>query len=83
MEQIANSGGADIFYTGQMAKTIVRDIKSVGGNINMEDMKEFKAKEVAPLQVELPNMRGKKILAIPPPAGGAPLLQIMNILSGE
>ncbi|KAL9951555.1 hypothetical protein ACROYT_G044239 [Oculina patagonica] len=82
LKKIAESGSADIFYTGEMAKQVVKDVRSVGSKISLKDLKEYKATEVKPLETVLPGVKGYKILTAPPPAGGAALINILNILKG-
>jgi len=74
--------GPDIFYTGEMAKQVVKDLNSVGSKITMDDMKSYKATELKALESELPGVKGYKILTVPPPAGGVALINILNILKG-
>ncbi|XP_022798792.1 glutathione hydrolase 1 proenzyme-like [Stylophora pistillata] len=81
LSKIANSG-ADLFYTGKIANKIVKDVKSIGSCINLRDLKEYRATEVEPLEVSLPGVKGYKLLTVPPPAGGAALINILNILKG-
>lgn len=81
LRKIADSG-ADIFYTGKMAKKIVKDVRSIGSCISLTDLKDYRAAEVKPLEVSLPGVKGYKLLTVPPPAGGAALINILNILKG-
>lgn len=81
LRKIADSG-ADLFYTGKMAKKIVKDVRSIGSCISLTDLKDYRATEVKPLEVSLPGVKGYKLLTVPPPAGGAALINILNILKG-
>ncbi|XP_078352781.1 glutathione hydrolase 1 proenzyme-like [Oculina patagonica] len=74
--------GADEFYTGEMAKQVIKDFKSIHSKITLKDLRDYKAIEVEPLEAPLPKMKGYKILTSPPPAGGAALINILNILNG-
>lgn len=49
----------------------------------MTDLKDYRATEVKPLEVSLPGVKGYKLLTVPPPAGGAALINILNILKGK
>ncbi|CAN2391594.1 leukotriene-C(4) hydrolase [Pristimantis euphronides] len=71
--------GADSFYTGSIAKKMVEDLKHQGSNLTLEDFKNYKVQIVKPLNVSLGNY---KLYAPPPPAGGAVLSFILNILEG-
>lgn len=62
---------------------VIKDFKSIHSKITLEDLKEYKADEVKPLEASLPGVKGYKILTSPPPAGGAALINILNILNGE
>lgn len=81
LRKIADSG-ADLFYTGKMAKKIVKDVRSIGSCISLTDLKDYRATEVKPLEVSLPGVKGYKLLTVPPPAGGAALINILSILKG-
>ncbi|KAJ7383857.1 hypothetical protein OS493_025733 [Desmophyllum pertusum] len=81
LQKIAD-GGADVFYTGEMAKQVLKDFKSIHSKISLKDLKDYKAIEVKPLEASLPGVKGYKILTSPPPAGGAALINILNILKG-
>ena len=61
---------------------MVNDLKSVGSTISLEDMKNYRAREVKAVESDLPGVKGFKICTVPPPAGGVALLNIMNILKG-
>ena len=61
----------------------MKDLRSIGCNITLEDLKKYKATEVKPLEASLPGVKGYKLLTVPPPAGGATMINILNILQGE
>ncbi|KAK5997305.1 Glutathione hydrolase proenzyme [Cladobotryum mycophilum] len=44
LEKIAEQG-ADVFYTGEIAKTLIDYIQETGGTMTMEDMKNYKVVE--------------------------------------
>lgn len=73
-------GGAREFYEGRTAQMIVDDMKSHNGLLTLEDMKNYVAKERAPLHG---TYRGYEIISMPPPSsGGAVLIEMLNILEG-
>lgn len=71
-------GGAKAFYTGEIARRIVADMKANGGLITMEDLAAYKPVERDPL---VGSYRGYTVYTPPPAsAGGATLLNMLNIL---
>jgi gamma-glutamyltranspeptidase/glutathione hydrolase len=72
--------GSKDFYEGETARLIAADMKANGGLMTREDLRNYKAKERAPLHG---NYRGYEIVTMPPPSsGGIVLLQILNMLEG-
>lgn len=82
LKKIAKSGSADIFYKGKMAEQIVKDLRSIGSTISVEDLENYQAIKVKALETALPGVDGYKIMTVPPPAGGVALIDILNILKG-
>lgn len=76
METIAKQG-RDGFYRGRIAAAIAKDMQANGGFITAADLANYDALFVPAIST---NYRGHKIVSMPPPAGGLPLLQTMNIL---
>ena len=62
---------------------MVKDLRSVGSRISLNDMRNYKATEYKALEAELPGVKGYKMLTVPPPAGGVAIINILNILKGE
>ena len=70
--------GAKEFYTGETARMITEDMKSNGGLITLDDLKNYKAVEREPVTG---TYRGHRIISMPPPSsGGAVLIQTLNML---
>jgi len=70
--------GEDAFYKGSIAKKIVKAMEQNGGYITREDLEDYKPRFAEPIQT---TYRNHKVLAHPPPAGGAAvLLEGLNIL---
>lgn len=70
--------GADAFYKGEIAKRIAADMARHGGLITLRDLAAYRAVERPPLEG---SYRGITIRTAPPAsAGGAALLEILNIL---
>ncbi len=66
------------FYEGRTARLIVEDVKSNGGLITLQDLKNYKPVEREPLRG---TYRGYDIITMPPPSsGGVALLEMLNIL---
>ncbi len=72
--------GAKEFYSGITARKIADDMKSHGGLITMDDLKNYKAKERTALRGKY---RGNEIITMPPPSsGGIVMMQVLNMLEG-
>ena len=70
--------GEEAFYSGSIAKKIVEAMKQNDGYISLKDLKDYKPRFAEPIQT---TYRNYKVLAHPPPAGGAAvLLEGLNIL---
>lgn len=77
LRQIAD-GGADAFYKGEIAQRFAADMKAHGGLITAEDLASYKAVVRQPLEG---TYRGLTVRTSPPAsAGGATLLEMLNIL---
>jgi gamma-glutamyltranspeptidase/glutathione hydrolase len=69
--------GAGAFYRGEIAERIAADFAANGGFITADDLAGFRAEVTAPLEA---TYRGLRVITPPPPAGGLPLLQMLNFL---
>jgi gamma-glutamyltranspeptidase/glutathione hydrolase len=77
LSEIARNG-EEAFYAGSIAKKIVQAMQQNGGYISAKDLKEYEPRFAEPIQT---TYRNHKVLAHPPPAGGAAvLLEGLNIL---
>lgn len=77
LRQIADQG-ADAFYKGEIAQRFAADMKAHGGLITAEDLASYKAVIRQPLEG---TYRGLTVKTSPPAsAGGATLLEMLNIL---
>ena len=68
------------FYTGDLAKDIVKDIQDGGGIITLEDLKNYKTAVRRPLSSKMGNYTW---FTNPPPGSGAVSSLILNILKGN
>lgn len=79
LTQIAERG-ADGFYKGPVAERFAADMKAHGGLITRDDLASYRAVERKPLRG---TYRGLEVVTAPPAsAGGATLLNMLNILEG-
>jgi gamma-glutamyltranspeptidase/glutathione hydrolase len=70
--------GKDGFYSGETAELLVKQIRSLGGIITLEDLKKYTPVERIPVTG---NYRGYEIISMgPPSAGGIALIQMLNVL---
>lgn len=77
LTQIA-ARGADGFYKGPVAEKFAADMKANGGLITLQDLADYRAVERKPLRG---TYRGLEVVTAPPAsAGGATLLNMLNIL---
>ena len=77
LERIAASKGED-FYTGEIAKKIVKTMQAEGADMSMEDLAGYEVKKRDPI---LGTYKGYEIISMPPPSsGGTHIVQILNIL---
>lgn len=72
-------GGRDVFYKGEIARTIDKFMKENGGFITYRDMAGHKSEWVDPVST---NYRGYDVWELPPNGQGIAALQILNILEG-
>eukprot|EP00058_Branchiostoma_floridae_P026463 XP_002611954.1 hypothetical protein BRAFLDRAFT_60348 [Branchiostoma floridae] len=73
-------GGADAFYTGDIARNLAKDIQDANGIITEQDLRDYEAEMTSPLNITLDG--GMTVLSPPPPSSGAVLSLILNILDG-
>jgi gamma-glutamyltranspeptidase/glutathione hydrolase len=76
LELVANEGER-AFYEGGIAQAIVKTSQELGGVISAQDLSEYKAEWVDPLQTDY---RGWKVFEIPPNSQGIAALMMLNIM---
>ena len=71
--------GRDVFYKGDMAKTMDAFMKKNGGFLSYEDLGSHTSTWIDPVSV---NYRGYDVWELPPNGQGIAALQMLNILEG-
>ena len=72
--------GPQAFYQGRIASQIANAVRSAGGIMTVDDLKNYRAVERAPVRG---SYRGYDIVSMPPPSsGGVHLIEMLNILEG-
>jgi gamma-glutamyltranspeptidase/glutathione hydrolase len=70
--------GPDGFYRGEVAEKIVAAVRAAGGVMTMEDLAAYRVETRSPVRG---RYRGFDVISMPPPsAGGALLVQMLNVL---
>ena len=70
----------DDMYEGELAKDIIEDIKSNGGLMTLDDLKQYKVKEVEPLKLKIEDLN---LHTFPLPAGGPVLIHMLLMGKGK
>lgn len=73
------AGGRDVFYKGDIAKTIGKFIQDQGGFLSAKDLAAHKSEWVEPVSI---NYRGYDVWELPPNGQGIAALQMLQILKG-
>lgn len=76
LEKIAH-GGRDVFYKGEIARTIDEFMKRQGGFLAYRDLAEHTSTWVEPVST---NYRGYDVWELPPNGQGIAALQMLNLL---
>jgi gamma-glutamyltranspeptidase/glutathione hydrolase len=72
-------GGRDVFYKGELARTMVGYLRRNGGFQTLVDFEMHKSEWVEPVST---HYRGYDIWELPPNGQGIAVLQMLNILEG-
>lgn len=72
-------GGRDVFYKGDIARTIDAFMEEYGGFLSYEDMAAHTSNWIEPVST---NYRGYDVWELPPNGQGTAALQILNLLEG-
>lgn len=76
LEKIAK-GGRDVFYKGDIAKTIDAFMKKNGGYLSYKDLADHHSEWVDPVST---TYRGYRVWELPPNGQGITVLEMLNIL---
>ena len=77
LRSIANKGAAG-FYTGELAKRLIKGVQAAGGIWTEKDLSSYRVVERQPIAGQF---RGMKITSVAPPSsGGVALVEIFNQL---
>jgi len=74
LKLLSDAGRRD-FYEGGIAAAIVKDVKAMGGTVNHEDLRSYRARVVEPL---LADYRGTQIAVAPGLTAGPSLVRALN-----
>lgn len=78
LEALASEGD-DLFYRGEVARTIARHCEEGGGQIGLEDLESYRVEMREPLSVDY---AGARLLTNPPPSSGGILIAFaLHLLS--
>ena len=78
LEAIAREGPT-VFYSGQMAETMLSAIRSRNGTMTLEDLQGYSVKTRHPVHIDY---RGHRLTAGGVPSGGAVALSALKIVEG-
>jgi gamma-glutamyltranspeptidase/glutathione hydrolase len=70
-------GGADVFYSGEIAHAIAEDMRKNDALLSIEDLEAWRTVRNPPLWGDY---RGYKVSTNQPPGGGVMLIEMLNIL---
>ncbi len=76
--ELVASQGERAFYEGSIAQAIVKTSRELGGVIEPEDLSDYKAEWVDPIETDY---RGWKVFEIPPNSQGIAALEMLNIMA--
>jgi gamma-glutamyltranspeptidase/glutathione hydrolase len=72
--------GPDVFYRGEIAEAIVKEMVAGGGLITKEDLAAYRPKLREPVRG---TYRGYELISMPPSSsGGTHVIQLLNLLEG-
>ena len=80
LERVAEQGSKD-FYEGETARLIAKGMQENGGEITLDDLRNYHAVERVPLRTEY---KGYTVITAPPPSsGGVGIVEMLGMLEGS
>ncbi|KAF1745193.1 hypothetical protein MXB_5026 [Myxobolus squamalis] len=76
-KKIAESGSSDIFYKGEFALDIIKDIHEAGGTMTLNDLKSYKAYIKKPLITKIKDLT---LYGVKPPGSTATIAMMLKIM---
>jgi gamma-glutamyltranspeptidase/glutathione hydrolase len=76
MEKIAIHG-PDVFYTGEMAQSMIDTIQATNGTMTMDDLESYQVAPKRPLSIDY---RGHRVFATEAPSSGAITLNLLKAM---
>jgi gamma-glutamyltranspeptidase/glutathione hydrolase len=78
--KLISTQGADAFYKGEIAQEVVKESRTNGGILQLQDFARYRVTQSTPIHC---SYRGYQVVTTPPPGGGVTLCQMLNILEGS
>ncbi|KAJ2549259.1 hypothetical protein EV175_004512 [Coemansia sp. RSA 1933] len=78
LEEIGNEGPS-AFYSGHIAKSLVKAVRDNGGLLNEADFNGYQAVDRTPVES---FYHGRRVITGSPPTSGSVLLNMLNVLEG-
>jgi len=69
--------GAQTFYKGEIARSIVKTSQHLGGTVTMDDLAAYSSEWVEPISIDY---RGWRVYELPPNGQGMAALEMLNIM---
>lgn len=65
--------GPQVLYGGLIGVKLVKDVRKAGGILSIKDLRSYTVKQKEPISIDF---LGLKILGMPPPSGGHPMMLV-------
>lgn len=75
--RLLQAGGAEVFYSGEIAKALIAKSTAVGGTMTREDLANYKGEWV---ELSRTSYRGRDVYELPPPSQAWAALEMINVL---
>jgi len=74
------TGGARVFYEGEIAAAVLKTSQCLGGTMTADDLLSFSAEWVEPISIDY---RGWRVYELPPNGQGMAALEMLNIMEAS